>query len=168
MLSLDSPVWSTLEHAYGSAVDIPDLLRQLASLPSSEGTNEPWFYIWSALAHQGDVYTASFAAVPHVVHYLASDPSAASSVYFQFPAWIEICRQRHAMTVPSELAADYFEALRRLGNIVGAVINEDWDQDFVAFALAALAVSKGFALIGEAIQELNDTTAESLLREIRG
>ena len=72
------------------------------------------------------------------------------------------------MTVPSELAADYFEALRRLGNIVGAVINEDWDQDFVAFALAALAVSKGFALIGEAIQELNDTTAESLLREIRG
>jgi hypothetical protein len=168
MLSLDSPAWSMLQHAYGSAVDIPNLLRQLESLPSSEGNSEPWFSIWSALAHQGDVYTASFAAVPHVVHYLASDPSAASFVYFQFPAWVEICRQRHAMTVPSDLATDYFDALKRLGKLVGAVIDEDWDRDFVVCALAALAVSKGFTLIGEAIQELDDTTAESLLREIRG
>lgn len=168
MLSLDSPAWSTLQHAYGSAVDIPNLLRQLESLPNSEGTSEPWFSLWSALAHQGDVYTASFAAVPHVVHYLASDPSAASFVYFQFPVWVEICRQRHAMTVPSDLAADYFDALKRLGFLVGAVIDKDWDRDFVVCALAALAVSKGFALIAEAVQELDDTTAESLLREIRG
>lgn len=168
MLSLDSPVWATLQHAYGNASDIPDLLRQLDSLPSSEGNSEPWFSIWSALAHQGDVYTGSFAAVPHVVRVLASNPSAASFVYFQFPAWVEICRQRHAMTVPSDLTADYFDALKRLGNLVGAVIDKDWDRDFLMCALAALAVSKGFALVGEAIQELDDATAEAFLKEIRG
>jgi hypothetical protein len=28
MLSLDSEIWSRLEHAYGTASDIPELLRQ--------------------------------------------------------------------------------------------------------------------------------------------
>ena len=168
MLSLDSPAWSTLQHAYGSASDIPDLLRQLESLPSSEGNTEPWFSIWSALAHQGDVYTASFAAVPHVVRFLASDPSAASFDYFQFPAWVEICRQRHAMAVRDDLANDYFSALKMLGSLVCAVTNMDWDHDFLVCALAALAVSKGFPLVAEAIQELDDATAESFLKEIRG
>jgi hypothetical protein len=168
MLSLDSPVWSTLRHAYGSASDVPELLRQLESFPKSEGNAEPWFSIWSALAHQGDVYTASFAAVPHVIRIVSSDPSAASFVYFQFPAWVEICRQRHAMDVPDDLAGDYFTSLTTLGSLVCAVIDRAWDRDFLVCALAALAVSKGFAVVGEAIQELDDSTAEAFLKEIRG
>jgi hypothetical protein len=168
MLSLDSPVWSTLQHAYGKASDVPDLLRQLEPFPKSDGSAEPWFSIWSALAHQGDVYTASFAAVPHVVRILASDPNAASDYYFWFPAWVEICRQRHATAVPDDLADDYFAALARLGSLVCAVVDKVWDRDFMVCALAALAVSKGHALIGEAIQELDETTAESFLKEIHG
>jgi hypothetical protein len=58
MLSLDSPRWADLTHAYGVASDIPELLRQLHSLPDSSGESEPWFNLWSALAHQGDVYPA--------------------------------------------------------------------------------------------------------------
>jgi hypothetical protein len=168
MLSLDSPEWASLEHAYGSASDIPDLLRQLATLPSSEGNAEPWFSIWSALAHQGDVYTASFAAVPHVVRFLATAPAAASFVYFQFPAWVEICRQRHGLTVPDDLSSDYFTALKTLGSLVCAASSRDWDHDFLVCALAAMAVSKGFPLVAEAVQELDDATAESFLKEIRG
>ncbi len=168
MLDLDSPEWASLKHAYGSASDIPDLLRQLATLPSSEGSAEPWFSIWSALAHQGDVYTASFAAVPHVVRFLATAPSAAPFVYFQFPAWVEICRHRHGLTVPSDLSNDYFTALKMLGSLVCAASSKDWDRDFVVCALAAMAVSKGFPLIAEAIQELDEATAETFLKEIRG
>jgi hypothetical protein len=100
MLSLDSPRWSTLQHAYGAASDIPALLRQLPDFPPSEGTKEPWFTIWSSLAHQGDVYTASFAAVPHIVAGLATNPTRASGTYFQFPAWVEICRHRNGVEVP--------------------------------------------------------------------
>jgi hypothetical protein len=94
MLSLDSPRWATLQHAYGDASDIPELLRQLPDFPPSDGNKEPWFTIWSSLAHQGDVYSASFAAVPHVVAALATDPVRASGAYFQFPAWVEIRRHR--------------------------------------------------------------------------
>ena len=63
MLSLDSPGWSKLRHAYGVASDTPKLLRQLERLPASDNEKESWFSNWSSLAHQGDVYSASFAAV---------------------------------------------------------------------------------------------------------
>jgi hypothetical protein len=105
MLALDSPRWSELEHAYGPAVDIPDLLRALDDLPRSDGESEPWFSLWSALAHQGDVYSASFAAVPHVVRVLSTAPDRADGVYFDFPAWIEICRQRRGVHMPFDLKA---------------------------------------------------------------
>jgi hypothetical protein len=55
MLSLDSPRWNELQHAYGIASDTPSLLRQLLSLPDSVGEREPWYTLWSSLAHQGDV-----------------------------------------------------------------------------------------------------------------
>jgi hypothetical protein len=70
--------------------------------------------------------------------------------------------------VPSDLAGDYFAALKKLGSLVCAVIDETWDRDFLVCALAAVAVSKGFALVGEAIQELHDPIAEALLKGIRG
>ncbi|MEV3993874.1 hypothetical protein AB0J57_33845 [Streptomyces sp. NPDC049837] len=55
--------WSRLGHAYGSAEDIPALLERIASDPTSERWND----LWSALCHQGSVYSASFAALPWLV-----------------------------------------------------------------------------------------------------
>lgn len=59
MLELSSSRWGDLGDAYGSAARIPELLRQLSALPDDDGSSEPWFSLWSALAHQGDVYSAS-------------------------------------------------------------------------------------------------------------
>ena len=73
MLELDDPRWSELSHAYGGASDIPALLRQLAKSPRQQGTKEePWFTLWSSLCHQGDAYSASYAAIPHIVEMAAS------------------------------------------------------------------------------------------------
>ena len=163
MISLESPYWASLQHAYGKASDIPALLRQLETNPSAEGNAEPWFSLWSALAHQGDVYTASFAAVPHAVRVLASSPSSASFTYFQFPTWVEICRQRHHLTVPGELSSSYFEALTRLGSLVCAASSRAWSFDFMRAALAAMAISKGSALMAEALLELDEDSAEEFL-----
>jgi hypothetical protein len=163
VLSLDSPDWVNLAHAYGSAADIPQLLRQLESFPSSEGNAEPWLSLWSALAHQGDVYSASFAAVPHVVRVLSIDPARVSFDYFQFPAWVEICRQRHQLQVPTDLSAAYFQSIKRLASLVGEASSSDWDESLLAAAMSALAVSKGFARIGEIAQELDAQTSEELL-----
>jgi hypothetical protein len=138
MVSLDSPRWSELSHAYGPASDIPPLLARLRELPKSEGDAQPWFTLWSALAHQGDVYSASFAAVPHVVAAIASAPAHADSAYFQFPAWVEICREKSAEPVPEDLSAAYFEALARLPSLVAQASAATWPPEFAACALSAV------------------------------
>src|SRR5882762_7704275 len=115
--------WSALSHAYGPATDTPGLLQQLSSLPSSGGRAEPWFTLWSALAHQGDVYSASFAAVPHVVEALATNPSEADQSFFQFPAWVEICRAKSRIEVPEDLKQSYFESLALLPGLVAQASN---------------------------------------------
>src|SRR5947199_3187944 len=115
MLSLDSARWANLRTAYGAAADVPDMLRALQSVPNSDDyQDEPWFSIWSALAHQGDVYSASFAAVPHVVNVLAKDPVRADTSFLHFPAWVEICRYERSVSIPHDLEAAYFEAQSQL------------------------------------------------------
>ena len=163
MLGLDSPRWVELQHAYGSAVDTPDLLRQLRGLPDSDGQAEPWFSLWSSLAHQGDVYTASFAAVPHVIEALASAPSRAPATYFQFPAWVEVCRQNKGVAIPQDLEASYFAALARLPALAGAAAAQPWDSDFTACVLAAVAAAKGNAKVAEAVMELTPNVAQQFL-----
>jgi hypothetical protein len=159
-LSLDDTRrWADLQHAYGSASDVPDLLRQLAALPASSGKDEPWFSLWSALAHQGDVYSASFAAVPHVVRALSIAPTKADSSFFHFPAWVEICRQKTATPIPDDLRQAYFAALERLPSLVAAAANREWDGSFLACGLSAVAAAKGYGTVAEAAQELTPDVA---------
>lgn len=155
-LALDSPRWAELTHAYGDATDIPELLRQLENFPRSAAyDSEPWFSLWSALAHQGDVYSASFAAVPHVVKVLATDPTRADFSYFHFAAWVEVCRARTNTPVPSDLAPAYFEALAWLPSLVAASAEQrEWNDDLLLCALAAIAASKGATEVAEAVLEL--------------
>jgi hypothetical protein len=54
------PDWSRLNHAYGSAEDIPALLTRAASGPGDRA----WSELWSRLCHQGGVCSASYAALP--------------------------------------------------------------------------------------------------------
>jgi len=163
MLSLDSPRWADLEHAYGPAKNVPALLRDLDALPSSEDKKEPWFTLWSALAHQGDVYSASFAAVPHVVRVLSTAPERADSAFFHFPAWVEICRHRKQIPIPPELTEAYFAALAQLPSLVGAAAARRWDENFLACALSAVAAAKGFPSVAEAAQELTPAVSEEFL-----
>ena len=163
MISLDSPKWSELSHAYGDASDIPNLLRRLENMHSEEGEKEPWFSIWSSLAHQGDVYSASFATVPHIVRILSQDPTKADYSFFEFPAWVEICRQKKAVVIPKELEADYFLALKKLPYLVASTVEREWDKNFLVSALSAIAVSKGYGSVANVIMELTPDIANEFL-----
>ncbi len=164
MLSLDNPRWGELQHAYGAASDTPALLRQLQSLPDAAGESEPWFTLWSSLAHQGHVYSASFAAVPHVICAMASLPAAVTFTYFQFPAWVEICRQRKGASVPPDLEPAYFAALQQLPTLAAASSAHPWDASMLSCVLAAIAVAKGDANVAAAALELSPEGATSYLQ----
>ncbi|MBE9558230.1 MAG: hypothetical protein IMF08_15340 [Proteobacteria bacterium] len=59
----DRPDWSSLNHAYGKADDIPQLLQQL----SPDKTAEAWDELWSRICHQDTVYSASFPCLPFLL-----------------------------------------------------------------------------------------------------
>lgn len=67
MLPLDSPRWSQLKHAYGNASDTPGLLLRLADEPTGPECGEIWSLLISSVLHQGEVYPAALAVVPHLV-----------------------------------------------------------------------------------------------------
>ena len=105
--------WSRLRHAYGRATDVPALLARARNAPPpSSYQDEPWFTLWSALYHQDDIYSASYAAVPELVA-MASDcgPKIAAESLF-LAASIELRRnEQGAPEVPGDLVAGYSQAL---------------------------------------------------------
>jgi hypothetical protein len=139
--------WSTLSHAYGVADDIPTLLASLRWAPAPhDARDEPWFSLWSALCHQGDVYTASYAAVPELVTIAEArvdEPQAALECLY-LAAMIELDRATsYSRTpppgIPAPLHGVYGEALRRGATLIGqlppAAIEPDWRKALTASAL---------------------------------
>ncbi len=163
MLELDGAEWTNLRHAYGSAEDIPALLSELEVGFGESRESEVWDSLWSALAHQGDVYDASFAAVPHVVRILAKEPSAATFHYFQFPAWIEICRSKQGIGLSEQLAPAYRAALDRIPGLVAQATTRTLSPDLLASSLAAIAASNGNPVVAEAALELQPDVAQRFL-----
>jgi hypothetical protein len=159
MLSLDDPRWNDLGHAYGSAGDIPELLRKLNASrgPKSGAQEEPWFTLWSSLCHQGDVYTASYAAVPHLVDMATRSTGPIDSSFYHMPAAIEVARvSGRGPEIPAPDLDDYHSAIGRLVECVSIHRNEAWDQSTVLSAAAALAVAKGHIEVAEALLNLDD------------
>jgi hypothetical protein len=156
MIPLDSPRWPELQHAYGSAADIPALLRDLETFPSCGGNSEPWFTLWSTLCHQGSIYSASFAAVPHIVRILASDPMRGDFSFFQLPACIEFLRAENEIPVPMDLQQPYHDAVQQLPSLVATAAARPWDASLLCCALSAIAAAKGFPSIARAAMELYD------------
>ena len=69
---LDDIDWAQYEHAYGPAVDVPDLIRALLS-DDPEEVDETFYILHSTIWHQGTVYGASVYAVPFLLELLESD-----------------------------------------------------------------------------------------------
>ncbi|MET7730151.1 HEAT repeat domain-containing protein [Streptomyces sp. NPDC005402] len=68
---IDEVDWASLRHAYGSAADVPGLLRGLASAdPVERETALDGMY--GAVHHQGDVYDSTLACVPFLLALAAS------------------------------------------------------------------------------------------------
>lgn len=164
MLALESPSWSELRHAYGLASDTPGLLQQLASFPDeSEVRSDPWFSLWSSLCHQGDVYSASFAAVPHIIATVSADPGRATMSFFLLPASIELARHQRQMVVPENLAPAYAAAMAQLPVLAGQAARPEWEPAVCASAMAAVAVATGNHLLAQLIMQIEETDIPEVL-----
>ena len=158
MIAPDSPAWAQLQDAYGAASDIPDLLRQLATNPRPmKADDQPWHSLWSALCHQEDVYTASYAAVPHIVHLAELHPDKATMSYFLLPTAIEIDRVAgRGPALPLELEQEYFESLKHLGGIAAQQLEETTDGLRLRYLRGAVAIGQGDTELADRIIDPED------------
>ncbi|MFD0480489.1 hypothetical protein ACFQ0B_79445 [Nonomuraea thailandensis] len=65
--------WSSMEHAYGSAGEIPELMLALRSADRRE-RHQALEQYYSAVHHQGGVYPCTTASLPFLFE-LAGDPA---------------------------------------------------------------------------------------------
>ena len=154
MLPLDSPRWRELAQAYGPAHDVPRLLAHLDQVSGAERA-ELWLGLWATLCRRGRVYTASYAALPHLVAFAERHPPADRARALHLVAAIDVGRQGAAApAVPAELAAAYARAMDRVPGGIAAAAGEPWDADTVQILCGALAVAKWHPRFGSAALRL--------------
>ena len=68
---LDRIDWASMNHAYGSAEDVPELLRHLLSSDPEE-REMGLGGMYGAVHHQGDIYDCTIAAVPFLLEALSN------------------------------------------------------------------------------------------------
>jgi|SRR3989338_1247234 len=146
MLSLTDPQWSELRDAYGAASDVPKLLEQLAEnpRPKKDAREEPWFMLWSKLCHQGDIYTASYAAVPHIIQIALNVDGPIDFDFFLLPTCIEIARATgRGPEIPEYLSVDYRTSIQKLPDCVAKHQSDPTDESMARSMKAALLIASG-------------------------
>lgn len=125
--------WDALNHAYGSASDVPGLIERWCE---AQDDKQPLDELWSRLCHQGTVYSASFATVPLLLEVGAKLGS-------------EKCRDA-VILVGSILASKDVRGGRRLGSetfrdlaqLTESCLSHDIDDNEFVYLMQALAVAR--------------------------
>ncbi|HEU4406315.1 MAG TPA: hypothetical protein VFS43_13705 [Polyangiaceae bacterium] len=81
--ALDRVTWADYRHAYGPAVDVPELLRALA-FGDERAQGRAKYALYGNLWHQGTVYEASAHAVAFLIEMLAPGSSADKAFVLQY------------------------------------------------------------------------------------
>jgi hypothetical protein len=165
MLALNDDAWSDLTHAHGSACDIPPRLRELSEFPAADSLDrEPYASLWRDLLHQHHVYTASYAALPHMVEMMGDAPDRANWCVLELITRIEIARARgNGPAMDDVQAALYYTAMDRLPEVIAAMARQTWDERLTRTAAAALTASRGQHTLAEAILELKPGQLEDFM-----
>ena len=143
MLTLDDNLWSNLTGGYRTRFDPRQLL---ARLEADEGSAKTWHEIWGELYHQGDVGTASYAAVPHLVRIHRTLGVVDWNTYAIVSA-IELARDKRTNPeVLKSLKEDYFRAIRELAEIGAAEILRTDEPESVRAILSVIALAKGLRI----------------------
>jgi len=153
MLPLKSQRWKDLDHAYGDATDLPELLHRLAS-----GYDDVLDDVFGAVCHQGSVYSASFAAVPHLLQVAlhASDPEWRAQVLILIGSIKASTDYRTATPVPEDIQGWYSASLPAALLSATATLRESLDETTGVYLLQAAAALSGLSTLGRVLSGLAD------------
>lgn len=141
MLPLDSPRWLELDQAYGAAEDVPALIGTIAGSSAAEDRAALWFAVWRMLSRPDAVFTATYAAIPHLVALAERLPLSERAEALHLASHAEcLRRQPEASRIPDDLVPAYAEAIERMPTIVAASVGMTWDREIAQVFAAALLV----------------------------
>lgn len=135
MLGLDEVSWADLSHAYGSADDVPVLLRRAGS--GGDEARAAIGDLYGKVFHQGTVYPATVAAVPFLVELAGSAPDCRDEVTWMLGMLAD----------PHHAYGDDFDAVRaavaaHVSDFAGLLADADAQvRAAAAYALAQCAAS---------------------------
>lgn len=160
MLPLDDTRWSELRGGKRSPYDPRPALARLQRHAEVAAV---WSELWDELHHQGDVDTAAYAVVPHVVRFLAASDAPDWNPYALLGT-IELERGRGSNPpVPVELLADYEAAWRDLPALALRDLARSDELYFTLSALGVIALGRGARRHAEILLHWADDEIAELL-----
>lgn len=159
-LPLNDPRWASYQGGYRTTYDASAPLIALLEEPQGEA---PWQQLWDELHHQGDVGSASYAAVPWLIEILRRSPLADWNP-LALICTIELARPNNP-EITDELREGYFSALLSLPHALAEKPCHVWDDNFTQVAAAALALSRGQRAFAEIYLEFSLAEGKKWLAE---
>jgi hypothetical protein len=173
MLALSSERWSSLRTAYGSGVEVAQWLVRLIDEPEQAAQQWEEFDHYGYLCHQETVYTATYAAVPHLVAVVSQFPESERDTIgvsiLCFVGDVAGCAARdgvwtrdykakalHAAAIPEDLRADYLEALAQAGALIAESIKRADSEEDLTVLFGAMAGVKGHHRLWNYLGVIND------------
>ena len=158
MLNLDDPRWESLEGGYGIPHDPRPAIARLAE------TTEPdpiWEELWENLHHEGEVGTASYAAIPALVAHGRFEWNL-----FALAGTIELERGMEGNPeLPDWVEAAYEAAWEQLFKQALERIVTTEESVTLRCLLATLAIGKGDHRRGRLLLDYADDELDALLDE---
>ena len=151
-LDLTSPRWRELQQAFGSADDIGRLLAALYETDDEASRTELWYGAWATLCPGDRVFSASFAAVPHLLNIAESRDFAERVSALHLVTQIEI--SRHAPGAPpidDDLVIAFASAIESLPRRVAELQAATWDPSSAQVLAAALLAGKRQHVLAHAL-----------------
>lgn len=151
-LDLRSSRWPALEQAFGSAEDIGRLLAAMYEADDEATRTELWYGAWATLCPGDRVFSASFAAVPHLLLIAESRDFGERVAALHLVTQIEISRHAPgAPTIDDDLVMAYASAIESLPHRVAELQAATWDPSTAQVLAAALLAGKRQHVLAHAV-----------------
>jgi hypothetical protein len=159
MLPLSDPRWNALTGGYRIPYDPRPALQRLAASPAAASS---WEELWNELHHQGDLGSASYAAVPVLVDIFANVPRHWQ--FYALLATIELERGRRTNPPLSDwLEVPYREAWASARGYALEDLKDAQDPLLIRSALAVLAFAARQTKRGALLIDLDEGELDDLL-----
>ncbi|MBI4752702.1 MAG: hypothetical protein HY774_29790 [Acidobacteria bacterium] len=142
MLELDNPRWNELDNAYDTFYSTQDFLRRLWAEAPNISSGE-WADFLGSLCAGGQVPSASFAAIPHVIEVAKLRKPQERPMFMLAVCLVEGNRQRNNAPIPHDLEEAYRQAIEATPPLLLECLALDWESENLRILMATLAAIQG-------------------------